>query len=139
MNKYLVKLWSPNLEIAWPGIGLRSGRKSQKTGSNRKNIGKRSELSGILGRGKGRRTLSHSLADFFFFANADFFSFFPQCGAWSQARDRDRNGTITSFPNLVPRSLTVGDLGTRLVISMVCTLIEHSSRPISERGIAQLL
>ena len=68
-------------------------KKRQKTGSNRKNNGNRSEPSGILGRGKGP-PFPHPILPldslrwpicFFFFANADFFSFFPQCGAWSQA------------------------------------------------------
>ena len=41
------------------------------------------------GKGGGLRLPLGSLRSpifFFFFANADFFSFFPQCGAWSQAR-----------------------------------------------------
>ena len=41
------------------------------------------------GKGGGPRLPLGSLRSpifFFFFANADFFSFFPQCGAWSQAR-----------------------------------------------------
>ena len=30
----------------------------------------------------------------FFFANADFFSFFPQCGAWSQANNTHANSEV---------------------------------------------
>ena len=55
------------LKRAWGAFSLRSSRDTekfrdedirvQKTGSNRKNIGERSEPSGILGRGKGRRIL----------------------------------------------------------------------------------
>ena len=38
------------------GPGLAVGEKGKKTGSNRKNIGERSERRGILGRGNGRRS-----------------------------------------------------------------------------------
>ena len=38
------------------GPGLAVGEKGKKTGSNRKNIGERSERRGILGRGDGRRS-----------------------------------------------------------------------------------
>ena len=37
------------------GTGCAVGEKGKKTGSNRKNIGERSEPIGDLGRGKGRR------------------------------------------------------------------------------------
>ena len=60
-----------------------------------KKIGERSEPSNGLGRGKGRHPSpfdlprlalgSLSSPNFFSFAHADFFSFFSQCGAWSQA------------------------------------------------------
>ena len=73
------------------GTRLRSRGKRQKTVSNRKNNINRSEPSGILGRGKEppfplpRLPLDSLHWPIFFFANADFSSFFPQCGAWSQA------------------------------------------------------
>ena len=63
-----------------------------------KNIGERSKPSDGLGRGKERHPSPFHLPKLppdylsarfarriFFFAQADFFSFFPQCGAWSQA------------------------------------------------------
>ena len=53
---------------------------------------RKAEPSSILGRGKEQRPQNTfrlaSLAQFFFFVNADFFSFFPQCGAWSRANGR---------------------------------------------------
>jgi len=62
-----------------------------KGGSNRKNIGERSEPSGCLGRGKGRRPfpfpeyLSADFAPFFFRPSWFVSPFFPQCGALSEA------------------------------------------------------
>ena len=55
---------------------------------NRKNIGEQSELTGDLGRGKGggAATLCPPQITSRIASLADFFSFFPQCGAWSQAR-----------------------------------------------------
>ena len=55
--------------------------KKGKTGSNRKNIGKRSERSGSLGREKwpDYRSLGSLPTRRFLF------SFFPQCEAWSRA------------------------------------------------------
>ena len=43
------------------------------------------------------------LKDFFFFTNADFFSFSPQCGAWSQANKRllQRPQTLENTINLI--------------------------------------
>ena len=76
-------------------LGPRSavGEKGKKRGQTGKNIGKRSEPSVILRRGKGRHHpfsspeyLSARFArQLFFSPGPDFFSFFPQCGAWSQA------------------------------------------------------
>ena len=43
-----------------PKPGSAVGGKRQKTGSNRKNIGERSETSGSLGRGKGRGAWRHA-------------------------------------------------------------------------------
>ena len=64
-----------------------------KRGSNRKNIGERSEPSGGLGRGKELSPPQTtyrlaSLADFLFRPQRIFFSFFSQCRAWSQARPK---------------------------------------------------
>ena len=46
---------------------------------------------------------------------------------------------LTSFWNRGPGELGNGLLRYHYVIYMVCTLIEHSSRPISALEIAQLL
>ena len=59
-------------KIEQPGTRLRSWGKRQKTGSNRKNIGKRSEPS------NSPFTLP-KLADFFFLCPR-------QCGTWTQAK-----------------------------------------------------
>ena len=71
-----------NVLFALPSLGPCSvvGGKRQKTGSNRKNIGKRSKASGDLGMGKGCPFLSMPI----------FFPFSPHCGAWSQANFNSR-------------------------------------------------
>lgn len=70
-----------------PGTRLHSERKRGKTGSNRKNIGDRSEPSGGPHPFSSPDYLSAGFACqfFFFFAHMIFFSFFSQCGAWFQA------------------------------------------------------
>ena len=55
--------------ILGPGSAL--GEKGKRRGQIGKNISERSKPRAIF---------------FFFFANADFFPFSPQCGSWSQAR-----------------------------------------------------
>ena len=56
---------------------LRSGEKA-KTGSNRKNIGERREPSGILGRGRGRRSLETCLD-----AAVPWYQILVSCSDWS--------------------------------------------------------
>ena len=60
----------------------------QKTGSNGKSIGKRSEPSDSLGMGKAPQTTSRLalLANFFFFGQRRFFSFFPNAELGSRLR-----------------------------------------------------
>ena len=74
-------------DLAWDQVP-QCGKK-EKRGSNRKNIGGRSEPSGCLGRGSRPLPSSDylSAAFFFFFPpTLIFFSpFFSQCGAWSEA------------------------------------------------------
>ena len=81
-------LYNENLSL---GPGSAVGEKRQKRGQ----IGKYREPSGILGRGKGRRHFplprlpigSLRSTIFVFFRQRRFFSFFAQCGAWSQATE----------------------------------------------------
>ena len=69
-SKSIVLAWDQALQ--W--------EKKAKTGSNRKNIGERSELSGGLGSGKGRPSETTSrLASLVYF-----FPFFPNAESWSQ-------------------------------------------------------
>ena len=68
--------WCHNLSLE-PGSAVGEMAKNGAR-SNRKIIGERSKPSETTSR-------LASLADFFLFANANFFSFFSQCGAWSQA------------------------------------------------------
>ena len=87
---------------AWPGTRLRSGEKREKTQSNRKNIGERTEPSG---------SLAEFLFSFFFFAHADFLLLFlltrPQSSlscrysfCLGYARGEDGKASFPSSPSL---------------------------------------
>ena len=90
----LTQLFQPLMKTSFvqPGTKLCSGGGGgggrQKTGSNRKNM--EISASGGLGRGKGPPfslpRLPLLYLSFFFFRPRRFFPFFPQCGAWSQAK-----------------------------------------------------
>ena len=68
-------------DIGKNGPGCAVGKKSQKTGSSRKNIGERSRRPFPL----PRLPLGSIRSLIFFCRPRRFVSFFPQCGAWSQA------------------------------------------------------
>ena len=71
---------------------LQWGEKA-KTGSNRKNIGERSEPSGILSPFQTTSRLA-SHTDFFY-AHTDFFYFFPRCGPGPRLQKVRRYGSLT--------------------------------------------
>ena len=77
--------------FVWPGTRLRiggGGREGKKRGQIEKIWKYRRAVD--WGGGKGHPFLSLDYlsftARFFFFRPRRFFSFFPQCGAWSQAK-----------------------------------------------------
>ena len=87
-NKTWIDYSAYRKDLPCLGQGSAGGGGRQKTGSNGKSIGKRSEPSDSLGMGKAPQTTSRLalLANFFFFGQRRFFSFFPNAELGSRLR-----------------------------------------------------